>query len=109
MIRIEIYRTLQGEINGFQVKGHAGMAEKGQDIVCAAVSVLTQTVVLGLTKYLGLQPKVKRKDGYLACLLSQREQIETDTVQAIFETMALGLEEIVGQYPDFVRMEEHRR
>lgn len=107
MIRIELYRTLHGEIKGFLVKGHAGMAEKGQDIVCAAVSVLTQTVVLGLTQYLGLQPEVKRKSGYLSCLLTQQEHREE--VRAIFESMALGLKEIVGQYPDFVRMEEHRR
>lgn len=83
------------------------MAEKGQDIVCAAVSVLTQTVILGLTQYLGLQPEVKRKSGYLSCLLTQ--QAHREDVRAVFETMALGLKEIAGQYPDFVRMEEHRR
>lgn len=107
MIVVEIYRTRNGEINGFLVKGHAGMAEKGQDIVCAAVSVLTQTAVLGLSQYLGLQPKVNRKEGYLACMLSQR--VEMETVQAILETMAIGLKEIAGQFPDFVQMEEHRR
>lgn len=31
--------------NGILVKGHAGYAEKGQDIVCCAVSVLTQTLI----------------------------------------------------------------
>lgn len=109
MIKIELYRTPSGEIKGFLVKGHAGMAEKGRDIVCAAVSTLTQTAVLGLSRYLGLQPTVTRKDGYLACMLSQGDKIKTEKVQAIYETMAIGLQEIAEQYPDFVRMEEHRR
>jgi uncharacterized protein YsxB (DUF464 family) len=30
------------------VKGHAGYAPHGQDIVCAAVSAIVQTAVLGL-------------------------------------------------------------
>lgn len=30
------------------VKGHAGYAPHGQDIVCAAVSAILQTAVLGL-------------------------------------------------------------
>lgn len=108
MILIELYRTRNGEIKGFQVKGHADMAEYGQDIACAAVSVLTQTAVLGLCRYLGLQPEVKRKKGYLECMIPQPD-LETEKVQAIFETMAIGLKEIVGQFPDYVRMEEHRR
>lgn len=33
---------------GFTVKGHAGSAPKGQDLVCAAVSTLVQTLAEGL-------------------------------------------------------------
>lgn len=109
MIAIELYRTPSGEIKGFLVKGHAEMAAQGQDIVCAAVSILTQATVLGVVRYLGLQPAVERRKGYLACMLSEQDKIEAESVQAIFETMAIGLQEIAGQYPDFVRMEEHRR
>lgn len=110
MIMIELYRTRSGAVKGFMVKGHAGMAEKGRDIVCAAVSILTQTTVLGIVRYLGLQPEVKRRKGYLTCMFPEGDKMtEAEPVQAIFETMVLGLQEIAGQYPDFVRMEEHRR
>lgn len=108
MVTVKLYRIHDGMIKGFQVKGHADMAEHGQDIACAAVSVLTQTAVLGLCRYLELQPEVKRKRGYLECMISQPDQ-KTEKVQAIFETMAIGLKEIAGQFPDYVRMEEHRR
>lgn len=37
MINITIYD------NGFEIEGHAGYAPKGSDIICAAVSALSQT------------------------------------------------------------------
>jgi hypothetical protein len=109
MTHIDLYRTREGHLQGFRLKGHAGMAEKGRDIVCAAVSVLTQTAVLGLHRHLGLTPDVERKDGYLTCMLTEREMIEMSAVQAILETMVIGLTDIAGQYPDYVRIKEHRR
>jgi len=48
MISISIYRNSKKDIEQFVVEGHAYAADPGQDIVCAAVSVLTQTTVLGL-------------------------------------------------------------
>jgi uncharacterized protein YsxB (DUF464 family) len=36
-----------------KVSGHSGSAEKGQDVVCAAVSVLVQTLAGGLNNSLG--------------------------------------------------------
>jgi uncharacterized protein YsxB (DUF464 family) len=46
MIQIQTYQT-----NGYmkiEVKGHANYAEHGKDIVCAAVSAIMQTALLGL-------------------------------------------------------------
>ena len=40
MTRITIYKK-DRQIVGFRALGHAGYAESGEDIVCAAVSVLT--------------------------------------------------------------------
>ena len=45
MIKISVYRDECGRANGFRCVGHAGYAECGHDIVCAAVSVLTMTAV----------------------------------------------------------------
>ena len=43
-------------IAGFRAKGHSGYAESGSDIVCAAVSAITQTACLGLMERLEAQP-----------------------------------------------------
>ncbi|WFR60091.1 ribosomal-processing cysteine protease Prp [Anaerocolumna sp. AGMB13025] len=40
MIKISSYKNAEGNIIGFRSFGHAGYAQSGQDIVCAAVSVL---------------------------------------------------------------------
>lgn len=45
MVRISVYQDECGRISGFRCAGHAGYAEGGQDIVCAAVSALTVTAV----------------------------------------------------------------
>ncbi len=40
MITISVYKNADGKLIGFRSTGHAGFAESGQDIVCAAVSAL---------------------------------------------------------------------
>ena len=45
MIKISIYKNAEGKIIGFRSSGHAGFAESGQDIVCAAVSALVINTV----------------------------------------------------------------
>ena len=47
------------------MKGHAGFAPHGQDIVCAAVSFLA-TCTNALESIAGIVPKVRQKDGFLA-------------------------------------------
>lgn len=52
-------------ITGYKVSGHAGYSEEGSDIVCSAVSALTQAPLLGLEKHLKLNPSyvVNQEDG----------------------------------------------
>ena len=40
MITVKIFKR-SDDFEGFQVSGHAGYADSGYDIICAAVSVLT--------------------------------------------------------------------
>ena len=40
MIRVTIYKNEKHQCVGFKAHGHAGFSEEGQEIVCAAVSVL---------------------------------------------------------------------
>ena len=67
MIRIKMEKDRQGRLCGFIVEGHADYAEEGSDIVCAAVSALTQTALLGIIRYAGEEKVVyEQSEGFLA-------------------------------------------
>ena len=52
MIEVVICEEKNGRISAFRVHGHSGTAPKGRDIVCAGVSALAQTALLGLGRHL---------------------------------------------------------
>ena len=60
----------------FTSKGHAGYAEEGQDIICAAVSVLVINTVNSLETLTHDQISVKEKDGYVLLFLQSLYQRE---------------------------------
>lgn len=103
MINVSIYNKAS-YIVGFKVTGHSGFAEHGNDIVCAAVSVLTMTAFNGITEILKLKPKYICKDGHLEMMLSDNlsADLKEDT-NLILKTMTLGLKDIASQYPKYVK------
>ena len=108
MVSVDLFRDKQGMITGYKVSGHAGYSEEGSDIVCSAVSVLTQAPLLGLEKYLKLKPSyvVNQEDGILEVALNSAPN---DLTEAILQTMVYGVESIARQCPQYVRIKEHRR
>lgn len=96
------------KINGFQIKGHANFDKKGQDIVCAAVSVLSQTALIGLRYFLNEEKyNFTIKDGYIDCSLKNGLSEEEDkTAQVILQTMYLGLKSIQESYERHVKIIE---
>ena len=70
MVQVDICKDKQGMITGYKVSGHAGFAEEGMDIICSAVSALTQAPLLGLERHLKLKPSysVNQEDGILELL-----------------------------------------
>ncbi|MFQ5794476.1 MAG: ribosomal-processing cysteine protease Prp [Candidatus Bipolaricaulia bacterium] len=106
MVEIKISRDEKRKIREFESSGHANYAEVGQDIVCAGVSSLLQTAVLGLEVYLRTEPKVKQKEGWLRCRVDRDEIYMDREIDAILETMLLGLKAIQEQHPDHLKLEE---
>lgn len=109
MIRIDIfYEDLL--IKGFTVCGHAGYDQRGDDIVCAAVSALTQTAILGLNEYLAGKLKWEIDgDGMLECWLADDlVPEEQEKAQVILHTMELGLCNIRQSYDEFLAVCKRR-
>ena len=105
MITIDIFHT-KGKISRMSVSGHSETAARGEDIVCAGVSALTQSAVLGLERYLGRDLELEVSSGHLECALMAEPDCLTET---IYQTMLLGLTEIAKQNPEAVRIIKHGR
>ena len=101
MIRVRIERDSTGRIQGFEANGHAGAGPRGSDIVCAAVSVLTDSVFLGLDRHLKREMEWDADSGDISVRLKEAPD---ELTEAILATLVLGLTEIQKIYPDRLRI-----
>jgi len=107
MIEIKIERDARQSISAFAVAGHAGFAPYGSDIVCAAVSVLTQTAVIALARITGVEPEVQVEAGFISCRLpAGMAGTAREKADVILAAMLIGLQEIAATYPERVRVNE---
>lgn len=91
------------------MSGHSGYAEAGKDIVCAAVSAIVQTAVLGLTDVVGLEVEYEQRPGKARCNLSEAlSQDLREKANVILETMLCGLKSIEEGYGTYIKVEERR-
>lgn len=108
MLKIEIcYHG--SSIKGFTVNGHADYAPEGQDIVCAGVSAITQTALIGLLNHLEVKPRYKINKGNLEVFLADDISNEDfDKAQIILSTMLAGLQSLQESYSEHVQLEIRR-
>ena len=105
MTRIRIFRSC-GKITGFEAKGHSGYADEGSDIVCSAISVLTQSAVMGLIDVAAIPAEYSVEDGSLSCNLPKLDAEERKKADMILETMLLGLRSIQEDYHGYLKITE---
>lgn len=106
MINIEIYYNEDGKISAYHVYGHSGTAERGKDIVCAGISALAQTALLGIGKH--LHRDVDFNINPSGDLRMKLKGAPDDLTQAVLETMRLGFAAISNANPNAVCIETRR-
>ena len=113
MIRATVARTVWNSgVTGYEVKaeGHAGAGECGQDIVCAAVSVLLQTLANEVTEAAraGLLAVgvVAHGDGWMKVEMTPTDQTQ-DMADAWVELVQDGIDALAESYPENVELEVH--
>ena len=86
----------------FQVKGHAGYAERGKDIVCASVSALT----IALENSLGSLSDVPIMTAEY--INEERPSIvipvPSDKTDLLIEAYKIGIVGVQETYPDYVKL-----
>ena len=97
MTHVSIIKTRSGEYKGFNCIGHSGYAEAGEDIVCAAISVLVINTINSLDKLAGEKIKLvtNEDEGLIDCRIDG--QINEKS-KLLLDSMILGLREIKKQY-----------
>lgn len=107
MISVKI-QGKNNKANEIIVSGHAGFADHGEDIVCAAVSVLTISILNGLTEILGRTDLGEVvEEGYVRFTIPEINdepmKMKTDT---LISTYLLGIRGIKEAYGDYIQFEE---
>ena len=94
--------VIKGE-NVIQIKGHAGYAERGKDIVCAAVSGIWYALVGKMereSRKRNLTYTYLEKDGEVCIEVTWVKHSKEICVWEAFDTVLCGMELIAAQYPE---------
>jgi uncharacterized protein YsxB (DUF464 family) len=88
--------------------GHTGYSQQGEDIVCAALSSVVQTALLGLLAVakVNVKYKVDEANGYLEFTLpSNLNQEQRKNCDIILNTMLCGISDLREGYSDYINLE----
>jgi uncharacterized protein YsxB (DUF464 family) len=100
MIKVTIYRTKSDFTRAFKLAGHAGQAPHGQDIVCAAVSGLAQSIIGSLQEIVGIEPQYSLEPGRIYCEIEEDTLDDTKRIQAdaLMRAVEIGARQIRESY-----------
>ena len=103
MVHVTVIRE-RGTPVGFELTGHADQGAYGEDIVCAGISAITETALLGITDVLKLDAATAREDGHVRCELSRGTAPEDmEKAAVVFDTMIAGLTSLQQAYPKYLK------
>lgn len=104
MIRIFLYRA-QGKLRAYSIRGHAGAAAYGNDVVCAAVSVLSQAIANGLMAE-EVPLAYSLSDGRLDVCVRPRTPKQQRAADVLLNTLYIALAEIAARHTKHVLLKE---
>lgn len=98
MLTVKPFDTLYK--TGFTVEGHAEFAEHGQDIVCSAVSAMTQMTLYGLEKHSEIESKIESGD------MSVHIVEPDEFTNVLMNSLINGLRILQMQRPEYINIQE---
>lgn len=84
--------------DGLMVKGHAGYAEPGKDIVCAAVTALTQTLIQSIEDLTDDEIEYSISPGRVD--INHRNLSEKS--KTLVDSFFVGIRLIADEFPNYV-------
>ncbi len=96
MIRFTVWKS-EDQYRGFESSGHAGFAEEGEDIVCAAVSALVINAVNSIDQFTEDDYEVEQApDG--GFLRVQFPEVPGEKATLLMDSLLLGIKSIEADY-----------
>lgn len=86
---------------GFEISGHSSFAERGKDIICAAVSSCAYMVTNTVTDIYHIKAEIKNEDGFLSLSVPFSQ---SEALQPLFEGFRLHLKALAGDCKDYLKV-----
>jgi len=89
----------------FQVKGHSGLAEAGEDVLCAAITSAVRLTECAINDVLGLEApvKVRERDASITIKLPRKLEGEADGVcQTLLTALMVYFVQLQEEYPQHI-------
>lgn len=99
------FKRKSGQIVSFSMDGHSDYAGSGEDIVCAALSVLSQSMVIGIEEVLKINLKYEIEDGFLTLSIEDNTEDEINKCQVLLQTMLKSIESMIISYGEYINLE----
>ena len=98
-------------VSGLRASGHAGYADSGSDIVCAAVSVLVTTCANALENVATVSPIVSQNERTAEIAVSLPKELQgakRHDADIVLQTTLQGLRDVAAQYPKHLHIIDGR-
>lgn len=99
MIKAQFLAT-KGKLKGFAIKGHAGYALFGEDIVCASVSSSVMMTANTVTEIFKVKADISVDDNEIRCGLLE----DSEDASKVIEGLKLHLQLLSEDYPDTIKV-----
>ena len=108
MVKAEFFTNKESGSITMKLSGHAGQAEKGEDIVCAAASILAYTVAQALQFMyeqgeLQKRPHIRLEEGDTIIVAKPKEDSYAEALHTFFVAQ-VGYHLLAHTYPQYVTL-----
>ena len=102
---VEVTLRYHGKtLTGIEARGHSGFAEKGNDIVCAAVSTLMQALIFGLSEVAKVNGADYHVNDRMPIMRVTWPEAESMNISLLTKTISESLKIIARDNPGHVKI-----
>ena len=103
MTHVTIYtKSSNDDIVGFRTEGHAGFADAGYDIVCAATSVLIINTINSIEQFTSSDCEVTTDEDTAVIQLMVKSSNQSKELTVLLKALVLGLSTLAHDNPNYV-------